>query len=116
MDPIFAELDSQVKTNVNVEASAKLVIDGFQQHLADGIAAALAAGATPDAVQKLTSLDAALKNSSDALAASIAANTPGGPRVGPQASPVEVKPAPHAAPAPTPTKHGTPTTHGKGKP
>ncbi len=68
MDPLQG-LSDQVAANTTVEGSAKVLIDGFAARLA-------AAGTDPT---KLAALQTALKASSDALAASVAANTPAAP-------------------------------------
>jgi hypothetical protein len=60
------DLTSQVAANTTVEGSAKVLIDGFAARLA-------AAGTDPT---KLAQLQSDLKTSGDALAASVAANTP----------------------------------------
>ena len=77
MDPLAA-LTAQVAASTSVDASAKILIDGFAGKLAAAVAAAAAAGATPQQLQQLTDLGTALKTSSDALAASVAANTVAG--------------------------------------
>lgn len=73
LDPIVAD----VTAAVDVEKSATLLINGFQKRLDDGIAAALAAGATANEVAQLSALSKDLKATSDDLAAAVAANTPG---------------------------------------
>jgi hypothetical protein len=72
MDPSLQGLDDQVSATTTVEGSAKVLIDGFQARLD----AAIAALPNP---AKLHALSAALKTSSDALATSVAANTPAVP-------------------------------------
>ena len=64
MSAEFDALTAQVAATVGVETSAKALIDGFAAKLA-------AAGTDP---VKLAALSADLKTSSDALAASVAAN------------------------------------------
>jgi hypothetical protein len=73
---IIDDLEAQVTVNKTVEGSAKVLIDGFQARLQAGIDAALAGGATAAQVSVLVADAAALKASSDDLAASVAANTP----------------------------------------
>jgi DNA-binding FadR family transcriptional regulator len=68
MDPLKGLAD-QVTQTTTVEESAKQLIDGFAARLA-------AAGTDP---VKLQALQDALKQHSDALAASVAANTPADP-------------------------------------
>ncbi len=60
------DLTSQVEANTSVEGSALVLINGFAARLA-------AAGVDPT---KLAQLQSELKNSGDALAAAVAANTP----------------------------------------
>ena len=59
-----------------VEKSALALIQGFSQRLADAIAAAQAAGATPVELQALTDLGTTLKANDDELAAAVSQNTP----------------------------------------
>lgn len=75
LDPVVAD----VTDAITVEKSATILINGFQQRLADGIAAALAGGATAAELQVLTTLDTDLKASKAALAAAVSANTPAVP-------------------------------------
>jgi hypothetical protein len=65
----FVDLSNQVSASDNVIDSAKLLIDGFAARLA-------AAGTDP---AKLSALRNDLKTHSDALAASVAANTVAAP-------------------------------------
>lgn len=66
---VLDDLSAQVDSNVSVEASAVTLINN--------IAAALANAGTDPA--KLSALQSTLKNSADALAAAIVANTPNAP-------------------------------------
>jgi len=75
MDPLHALID-QVAVNTSVEGSAKVLIDGFAARLA-------AAGTDPT---KLAQLRADIKGADDALAASVAANTPAAPITAPTAA------------------------------
>lgn len=72
LDPVVAD----VTAAIDVEKSATILINGFQKRLDDGIAAALAAGATATEVQALSTLSADLKANNAALSAAVAANTP----------------------------------------
>lgn len=74
IDDELTALSGQVDATKGVEASAKMLIDGFAAKLAAAVAAATAAGATPAQLQQITDLQGALKTSSDDLAASVAAN------------------------------------------
>lgn len=76
MDPIFDSLDSQVTNTVGAEASAAVLIRGIQAKVADAIASALAGGASPEALSKLTAFNASLKTATDDLAAAVAENNP----------------------------------------
>lgn len=73
LDPIVAD----VTAAVDVEKSATILINGFQKRLDDGIAAALAAGATSTEVAQLKELSNNLKATNADLSAAVAANTPG---------------------------------------
>lgn len=74
IDDELTQLAAQVDATKGVDASAKMLIDGFAAKLAAAVAAAVAAGATPAELQQITDLQGALKTSSDDLAASVAAN------------------------------------------
>jgi hypothetical protein len=74
IDDELTVLGTQVTSTTGVMASAKALIDGFAAKLAAAVAAATAAGATPAQLQAITDLGTALTTSSDALAASVAAN------------------------------------------
>ena len=82
MDPAeqqtIDQLTAQVAQNVTVEGSAKVLIDGINARVATAITAAQA-GDSAAVVSSLTSLNTDLTNSSTALAASVAANTPAAP-------------------------------------
>jgi chromosome segregation ATPase len=76
IDDAIDQLTAQVAKNTDVTASAKVLISGFSQKLADAVAAATAAGATPAELKAVTDLAAAVKASDDDLAGAIAQNTP----------------------------------------
>lgn len=71
----LADLTAQVTKATTVETSAQALIDGFGAKLQAAIDAALANGATGAELQPLKDLGTALDTESDALAASVAANT-----------------------------------------
>lgn len=75
LDPIVAD----VTAAVDVEKSATILINGFQKRLDDGIAAALAAGASQTEIKALSDLSANLKATSADLSAAVVANTPAAP-------------------------------------
>lgn len=81
MSPAIDQLTQEVSNATTVDASAKALIDGFQQRLLDAVNAALENGATAEQLVPLTDLGTSLQVGSDALAASVAANTqpPPGP-------------------------------------
>ncbi len=75
----IAALTASVTKATTVQSSAKLLIDGFQARLDAAVAASQANGATVAQLQPLVDLSAAMDSGSDALAASITANTPAAP-------------------------------------
>lgn len=76
---VIEELVTEVAEEVTIMGSAKVLIDGFEQRLADGIAKALENGATAEQLVPLTQLKTALDVSGNDLAASVAKNTPADP-------------------------------------
>lgn len=72
-------LQQQVTAETTVEQSAITLINGFSGQLAAAVAAAQAAGATPDQLTALHALDQQIQTSSAALAAAVSANTPAAP-------------------------------------
>lgn len=72
-------LIAQISKNVDVEKSAKVLIDGFATRQQAGIDAAMANGATPTQLKTLIDDNAVLKASADDLASSVAANTVAAP-------------------------------------
>lgn len=70
LDPVVAD----VTDAIGVMQSARVLIGGFQQKLADAVQAALKNGATAEELAPLTALDAALKTEKQALADAVAAN------------------------------------------
>lgn len=74
-NPILASLESQVKANTDVEASAALLISGFADRLKKAIADAVANGATAEELVPVQKEVDALEASRTQLAAAVAANT-----------------------------------------
>jgi hypothetical protein len=72
----IAALQADVAADSTVEASAVTLIDGFAAQLAAAVAAASAAGATPDQLSALNALHTSIEASSAGLSAAVAANTP----------------------------------------
>ena len=80
MPPVVLEdLAAQVAATTTVIDSAVVLINGFAQRLVDAIAVAIAGGATAEQLAPVQAEVDALKAKSDALAAAVAANTPGQP-------------------------------------
>ena len=79
LDDKIAALTAEVANNTSVEKSAAALINGFAKQLADAVAAAQAAGATPAQLQSLTDLSTSLAANDSDLAAAVAANTPAAP-------------------------------------
>lgn len=78
-NPTLDALAAQVTQNTTIEGSAVQLINGIAQRITDAVNAAIAGGATAADLQPVTDEIAALKASSDALSAAIAANTPAAP-------------------------------------
>jgi len=79
VDSLSAEitaLQADVANEVTVENSAIALINGFSARLDAAVAAAQAAGASPDQLTALSTLQSQISNSSAALAAAVSANTP----------------------------------------
>ncbi len=93
MNPVLQALADQVTASTTVEASAKKLIDGFNQRLQDAIAADIANGATAAQLANVQAEVDAMKASAADLSASVSANTPGG-----TPAPVGAKPAAAAKP------------------
>lgn len=77
--PILQPLEDQIAATDTVIDSAIVLINGIQAQIATAVAAAIANGATAAELAPLTDLNAGLKAKTDALAASVAANTPAAP-------------------------------------
>lgn len=76
MDDRLAQLTTDTAALSGVVDSAVKALNGVQQMVADAVAQALAAGATPAELQAISDVDTALKAKSAALAAAIPAGTP----------------------------------------
>lgn len=70
------DLTSKITKATTVETSAKTLIDGIQALITAAVAAAIANGATADQLQPVSDLADILDTESDALQASVTANTP----------------------------------------
>lgn len=76
MNPILQALADQVKATTDVEASAVKLINGFADRIAAAVQAALNGGATAEELAPITAEVDAMKQSAQALADAITANTP----------------------------------------
>ena len=76
MDDKLTELTADVAAEGNVINSAVAALNGIQQMITDAVNAALAAGATPEQLQSVSDLAAAVTAQSAALAAAIPATPP----------------------------------------
>lgn len=92
MNPILQSLADQVTQTTTVEASAKVLIDGFTKRMTDAIAAAVANGASADEIAPVQKEVDAMKQSSADLATSVAANTPAAPATAARAAAAVKKP------------------------
>jgi hypothetical protein len=72
----IASLQAAVANEVTVEQSAITLINGIPGMIASAVAAAQAAGATPDQLTALANLQSQISSSATALAAAVTANTP----------------------------------------
>ena len=75
MAKVLDDLAAQVQLNTDAEASAVVVLNGIAARIEAAVQAALANGATEAELAPVADEVAALKASSDALSAAIAANT-----------------------------------------
>jgi hypothetical protein len=81
-DSLAAEisgLQTDVTNDTTVVGSAVTLIQGFSTQLAAAVAAAVAAGATPDQLSALNGLQTTINTNASTLAAAVAANTPAAP-------------------------------------
>lgn len=76
IDKPLEDLTTEISTTVTVEASATLLINGFQARIDAAVATASAAGATPEQLEGFTKLQSDLDAAQVGLAAAVAANTP----------------------------------------
>lgn len=76
MNPVLEELRKQVEETTAVVGSAVTLIDGIGGRIEAAVAAAIANGATAEQLAPVSAEVAVLKESSDALGAAVAANTP----------------------------------------
>lgn len=76
LDAQIANLTADVAAETTVEQSAITLINGIPTLIANAVAAAQAAGATPAELAALTALGTSITNSSAGLAAAVTANTP----------------------------------------
>lgn len=79
LDTAITTLQGDVAGLTDVVASAEALMTNLSQLLADAIAAAANAGATPAQLQALTDLHTAVSDNEAGLAAAVAANTPAAP-------------------------------------
>lgn len=79
LDQAIADLQTAVTADTDAVNSAETLMTNLSQLLADAIAAAQNAGATPAQLQALSDLQAAVSSNASGLAASVAANTPAAP-------------------------------------
>jgi hypothetical protein len=77
MNPIIAPLAEEVTEATTVMESATILISGFQERINTAVAQALANGATEAELAPFVALEATLEANRVALAAAVAANTPG---------------------------------------
>lgn len=77
LDDKIQALTTAVTSENTVIESAVTLLNGIVQRIADAVAAALAAGATPEQLQALTDLNASVTTETTSLAAAVAAGTPG---------------------------------------
>jgi len=81
----LTEKVEQLKNEVNdaktVMGSATTLINGFNDRLKAAVEAAIAKGAPPETLTDITDITTALDDTGNALAAAVAANTPGEPEV-----------------------------------
>ena len=75
LETAVADLTAKVNAATTVEASATVFINSVPQLIADAVAAAGGAGATPEQLKAITDLGAALDAASAPLQAALTANT-----------------------------------------
>lgn len=75
-NPILAELTAEVARDTDVKNSAITALNGIASRIEAAVTLALENGATAEQLLPVTDEVAAMRGSSDALAAAVAANTP----------------------------------------
>jgi hypothetical protein len=78
LDDDIAALQAEVTQETSVTESAIALLDGIPKMIADAVAAAQAAGATPEQLAAIEALSTSLQTQTTNLAAAVAANTPQG--------------------------------------
>jgi chromosome segregation ATPase len=78
LDDDIAALQAEVAQETSVTESAIALLDGIPKMIADAVAAAQAAGATPEQLAAIEALSTSLQTQTTNLAAAVAANTPQG--------------------------------------
>ncbi len=78
LDDALTALTAKVEAENTEIDSAIVFINGVPKLIADAVAAAIAAGATPEELKAITDLGTSLAAKGDALAAAVEANTGGG--------------------------------------
>ena len=76
IDDAIEGLKTKLADNTSATASIKALVSSIPQMIADAVAKAIAAGATPAEVQAVVDLGNALKANTDELVASVVAGTP----------------------------------------
>jgi hypothetical protein len=76
LDQQITALQTAVQNETSVEQSAITLINGIPKLIADAVAKAQAAGATPAELSALTALQSQIASNGTALAAAVTANTP----------------------------------------
>lgn len=79
IDDDIVALTAKVQAESDVVTSAVTLLNGVPAMIADAVATALAAGATPAQLQALTDLATAVDAQTTTLANAVAANTPAAP-------------------------------------
>lgn len=95
LDIDITALQAEVVNDTTVMGSAETLINGIAGQISAAVQAALAQGATPQQLAAVEAVTATLTANDGALAAAVAANTPGAPAGNPSV------PATVAAPAKT---------------
>jgi hypothetical protein len=83
LDDAITALTAQVAAEATVDASAVALLNGIPTLIANAVAQATAAGATPAQLAAIANLGTALQAAQAPLAAAVAANTPAAPAPAP---------------------------------